>query len=209
MTASDLSAPDAITDDRRLVLHNKGMHQFGLRVHRVEAHEWALPTPCLDWTVRDLVAHVVQAQRWIPLLLSGRNVADAGRELQGEGDLISGGESLDPDPQSAWDLAAGQAVLAFAGLEGLGQDISLTRGPTSARAYLSDLTVELAVHAWDLGQAIGMTVELPDDLAAFCLAQIDAAGDLTSSGMFAPPVSVSADASLTDRLVAATGRSPH
>jgi uncharacterized protein (TIGR03086 family) len=209
MTASDLSASDAITDDRRLVLHNKGMHQFGLRVHRVEAHEWALTTPCVDWTVRDLVAHVVEAQRWIPLLLDGDSVADAERKLQGDGDLISAGESLDPDPQSAWDLAAGHAVLAFAGLEDLGQDVSLSRGPTPARAYLGDLTVELAVHAWDLGQAIGMSVELPDDLAEFCLEQIHGAGGLGGSGMFAAPVDVAPGASLTDRLVAATGRSPH
>lgn len=198
-----------MTDDRRLDLHNKAMHQFGLRLHHLQPHEWGLSTPCVDWTVRDLVAHVVGEQRWIPLLVARRlSIADAERELEGAGDLITAGESLDPSPSEAWDAAAGPAILSFAALDDLDVMIGLSRGPTPARDYLAELTLDLAVHAWDLGQAIGMTDPLPDDLAAFALDAVRGWGELSDSGMFAAPVAVPGDASWTDRLVAATGRTP-
>jgi len=204
-----MTAPTALTDDRRLDLHNKGMHQFGMRLHHLQPHEWALPTPCRDWTVRDLVSHVVAEQRWIPLLVAQRlDVEAAERELTGDGDLLSAGETLEPTPYAAWDAAAGPAILSFAALESLDVEVGLSRGPTPARDYLGELTVDLAVHAWDLGQAIGMTDPLPDDLAAFCLDLVQGWGDLSGSGMFDPPVAVPDGAPLTDRLVAAAGRTP-
>lgn len=204
-----MTAASELTDDRRLVLHNKGMHQFGLRLHHLQPHEWALPTPCSDWSVRDLVAHVVQEQRWIPLLVARRmSVEAAERELSGDGDLLSAGQTLDPGPREAWDAAAAPAILSFAALDDLDVLVELSRGPTAARDYLAELTLDLAVHAWDLGQAIGLTDPLPDDLAAYALDSVGSWGDLSGSGMFAAPVTVPGDASLTDQLVAATGRRP-
>ena len=83
-----MTAAPALTDDRRLDVHSKGMHQFGLRLHHVQPHEWALHTPCTDWTVRDLVAHVVDQQRWIPLLVvRGLSAAAARVELAGTGEI--------------------------------------------------------------------------------------------------------------------------
>jgi uncharacterized protein (TIGR03086 family) len=204
-----MTAAANLTQQQMLDLHNKGMHQFGLRVHHVQAHEWALPTPCEDWSVRDLVAHVVGEQRWIPLLVARQLPVDvAQRELEGDGDLLSGGETLEPDPVSAWDAASGPAILSFSALESLDTPVSLSRGTVPARDYLTELTMDLAVHAWDLGQAIGMTDPLPDDLAAFALDAVRGWGDLSGSGMFKKPLPVPQSASLTDQLVAATGRTP-
>lgn len=204
-----MNTEPALTDERRLDLHNKGLHQFGMRLHHLQPHEWGLSTPCVDWTVRDLVEHVVAQQRWIPLLVARRlSIADAERELAGDGDLLSAGESLEPTAAKAWDDAAGPAVLSFAALDDLSVMIGLSRGPVPARQYLAELTLDLAVHAWDLGQSIGLTDSLPDDLATYALDTALGRGDLAASGMFAPPVAVPEDASWTDRLVAATGRTP-
>lgn len=203
-----MTAAANLTDQQMLDLHNKGMHQFGMRVHHVQPHEWGLPTPCEDWTVRDLVGHIVTEQRWIPLLVArGLSIEEAQREIDGAGDLLSGGE-LGADLKQAWDDAAGAAILSFSALDSLDTPVSLMRGPTPAREYLSELTFDLAVHAWDLGQSIGMTEPLPEDLAMFALGTVRGFGDLSRSGMFKPVVEVSLDAPLTDRLVAATGRKP-
>ncbi len=34
------------------------------RVRAVGADQWDAPTPCSDWTVRELVNHVVGEDRW-------------------------------------------------------------------------------------------------------------------------------------------------
>ena len=72
----------------------------------------------------------------------------------------------------------------------------------------AEMTFDLAVHSWDLGKAIGYGAQLPRELAEFVLAQLDGAGDLSGSGMFAEPVDVAGDATPQDKLVAATGRDP-
>jgi uncharacterized protein (TIGR03086 family) len=64
------------------------------------------------------------------------------------------------------------------------------------------------VHSWDLGRAIGYPGELPEDAVAFVWHSVEQFGDLSSTGMFAAPVDVPREASLIDRLVAATGRDP-
>jgi uncharacterized protein (TIGR03083 family) len=56
------------------------------RVRAVGEDQWALVTPCDEWTVRDLVNHVLWVQRWKPLLIGRPNPADAGKSY--EGDLL-------------------------------------------------------------------------------------------------------------------------
>jgi uncharacterized protein (TIGR03083 family) len=56
------------------------------RVRAVGEDQWALVTPCDEWTVRDLVNHVVWVQRWKPLLIGRPNPTDAGKSY--EGDLL-------------------------------------------------------------------------------------------------------------------------
>ena len=70
------------------------------------------------------------------------------------------------------------------------------------------MVFDLAVHSWDLGKAIGYDEMLPRELAAFVKAKVDAAGDLSGSGLFAKPVDASGAASPQEQLVAATGRDP-
>ena len=65
----DLEALGAATDE------------FVRIVGVVEAAQWALPTPCEEWDVRELVAHVVGGNPFALLALSGRALDDAFAEL--------------------------------------------------------------------------------------------------------------------------------
>jgi len=64
------------------------------------------------------------------------------------------------------------------------------------------------VHGWDLAVATGQTRTMPEALAATIEGFIAAEGDLRSTGMFAGPVAVGSEASVSERVVAATGRDP-
>ena len=87
--------------------------------------------------------------------------------------------------------------------------VELSRGTTPARDYLREMTIDLIVHAWDLGAAIGFAEPLPEQLVTRIESQVRDWGDMSGSGYFAAPVPVPDDAPTIDRLVAATGRDPN
>jgi uncharacterized protein (TIGR03086 family) len=70
----------------------RALDGFGRRVRAVGEGQWTLVAPCDEWTVRDLVNHVVWLQRWTPLLIGRPNPADAGKSF--DGDLL-GDDSVD------------------------------------------------------------------------------------------------------------------
>ena len=70
------------------------------------------------------------------------------------------------------------------------------------------MVLDLIVHAWDLGTAIGYPGPLPAGAAEAIYPLARAVVDRTPSGMFDAPVQVSTDAPVIDKLVALTGRHP-
>ena len=77
-----------------------------------------------------------------------------------------------------------------------------------AAEYLEEMILDLIVHAWDLGTAIGYPGPLPADAVQAMYPLARAVVDRTPSGMFDAPVEVSTDSPVIDKLVALTGRHP-
>ena len=88
--------------DDILELHRRALAEFGGRVHAVRPDQWSCATPCVDWSVRQLVNHLVSELRWVPPLLAGATVAEVGDRF--DGDLLGA------DPVAAWDAAAAAAA---------------------------------------------------------------------------------------------------
>ncbi|MFD8022376.1 TIGR03086 family metal-binding protein [Streptomyces lavendulae] len=180
--------------------HAAALRLLGERVREVADAQWDAPTPCTEWSVRDLVNHVTGEQRWIPpLLTEGRTVAEVGDGLAGD--------LLGADPVAAWDRAAAAALAAFAAPGALERTVALSYGPTRGSAYCSELTTDCVVHTWDLARAIGADDRLPDGLVEFAIKEVMPYVDsLAASGMFAAPLDVPAGADAQTRLLAMTGR---
>jgi uncharacterized protein (TIGR03086 family) len=177
--------------------HAHALAEFDRRVADIGPDQWSAPTPCTDWDVRTLVGHVTDEQRWVPYLLDGGTVADAG-------DRFSGG---DDDPAAAWRRAAEAARAAFEADGALDRNVSLSSGVVSARDYLWQLTVDLAVHAWDLARGIGGDERLDPELVRRIHAELDKDDrDYAASGLYDPPVRVSGSADLQARMLALLGR---
>ena len=45
--------------DNQLRIMDEAFREFTARVHAIPADGWDAPTPATEWTVRDLVAHVL------------------------------------------------------------------------------------------------------------------------------------------------------
>ncbi|RKE22875.1 TIGR03086 family metal-binding protein [Streptomyces sp. TLI_171] len=195
MAAAHLDGPGL------LALHARALDHFGDLVRAVPDDAWQAPTPCTDWTVRQLVGHLTSEQLWVPPLLGGATVAEIGDRFDGD--------VLGEDPVAAWTAAAAAARDAFAEPGALERTVQLSYGARRAAGYAREMTVDAIVHAWDLAQGIGADARIDPAAAEFGLAEIGPqASALATSGLFADAVPVPADAEPGDRLLGLVGRDP-
>lgn len=177
-----------------LALQQQAHREFGGRLSAVT--DWDLPTPDTDWTVRDLVHHVVEEQQWVPHLLTGSSIADAQRKIQPLGD----------DLRAEWRLYSLAAATAWSGAAPHDR-VTLSWDVVRVEDYLREQVSDVAIHAWDLARATGADETLDQGLVEAVWTVFEPQRDtLAVSGLFATPVPLPDDASLQLRLLALTGR---
>jgi uncharacterized protein (TIGR03086 family) len=166
---------------------------FTDRVAAVPPERWSSPSPCEDWTARDLVQHVVDTHGLFEGLV--------GRDL---GNI----PSVDDDPLRAWGAARDlvQADLddperATAGFEGF-------QGPTTfEKAIDRFVCFDLVVHGWDLARAAGLDEHLDPADVQRVLEAIPAFGEfLRAPGVCGPEIEPPPGAGEQARMLALLGR---
>ena len=116
-----------------------------LRLAAVRASDFSLPTPCTEWTVRDLLNHLLGGQRRHFMLLNGASTAMV--EGNRHDDHLSG------DPVASFDAAHAELKRAFTAPGAVDQTVHHRGGDRTGRELLLMRPVENAVHGWDLSQA--------------------------------------------------------
>ena len=162
-------------------------------------------TPCSEWSVRELLNHVI-GTLWLAEGLFGdsppRHVTPPGGLPPT--DLVGG------DPSAAYAEAAAAALAAVRRPGALTSAHPTPFGDMPGSVLAGFTTVDVATHGWDLATATGQHIELGDDLAAYTLAFArQTLPDAASRGdRIGPAVPISDDAPAVDRLVAYLGRQP-
>ena len=157
------------------------------------------PTPCSEWDALELVAHTLGAMAYYAHLARGDdNVRPVIVDLE-----------LDDDLVERFDAAAAHGVEAWSRPGALDSQVKMVLGRMPGRDALAVHISDLALHAWDLANARGITLELPPELVADVLATWeDVFLRLDRGTAFAAEVDADPDASPTTRLVAYCGRTP-
>ncbi|MFK0292548.1 TIGR03086 family metal-binding protein [Streptomyces sp. NPDC090442] len=162
-------------------------------VRAVGPDQLDLPTPCADWDVRALLAHLVWENLMWAGLAAGTPRSDAGADHLGE------------DPLAAFQAAARSALAAFR-RPGM---LDRRYGPAPGRRIVEQLVIEMLVHGWDLAAAVGQPRDLVPDLAQAALPVVrEVYGGLprTAGGSFGPSRSVADGAPALDHLAGQLGR---
>ena len=160
----------------------------------VGADQYGDTTPCQEWTVRDLLEHMIG-------VVAGLGAAAAGSAPE-RFELAS-------DPADQFDTAATAALAAWRAPGVLDRIIDAGPGPMPGRVLAGINLLDTATHTWDLATATGQPAALPDDVAIAALeASMATIRPEIRKGRFGPEVAVPADADPTDRLVAFLGRTP-
>jgi uncharacterized protein (TIGR03086 family) len=191
---------DALLDPLATALDGTGQ-----LVAAVSADQWDLPTPCSDWTARQLVNHVVGGNRLFTRVLKGMPLPP--RDQLGR---RAAEDQLGDDPAGAYDASAGEllAVLRAPGVLQGTYTVPAATLPGPAVVHLR--TVETLVHGWDLARATGRPTPFPDELAEGELAFSRDLLDRLPEGRapFAAAFPVPDHAAAVDRLAALLGRAP-
>lgn len=181
-------------------LHRRSVSEWLDRVAAVGPDDWDRPTPCADWSVRDLVNHLVGEDRWTGPLMQGRTMADVGDSL--DGDLLGA------DPHSAASRAGDEAVREVSARFADDLRVQLSYGEEAADEYVRQLVADHLIHAWDLGVAVGADRTLDPELVAEVSAWFrDREGLYREAGVVGPRVS-SAQGGAQAELLAGSGRDP-
>lgn len=181
--------------------HGLAMTEFDRRVRAIAPNQWVLGTPCREWSVRDLVGHLVYEQLWAVELLAGCTVNQVGDRFDHD--------NLGDDPLVSWVVAAAAAREAWLEPDALAKPVHVSAGMIDAAEYCWQMTADLAVHAWDLARSIGADETLDPELASTVLGYVSQRIDQWSdSPMFDSPVPVAPDADDQTRLIGLLGRKP-
>lgn len=140
------------------LLYERAVDDWVERVDSCRTGQWDAPTPCRDWTVRDLVNHVVAEDRWTEPLVRGSTIAGVGGRL--DGDLLGG------DPVASAREAARDATAAVTELLPAGGLVHLSYGDEQIEEYVRQLVADHLVHAWDLAVATGGDTRLDPQLVS-------------------------------------------
>jgi uncharacterized protein (TIGR03086 family) len=162
-------------------------------IDSVPPEAWSRPSPCDDWTARDVVGHLIETQR---SLLAEHGVA------------LGPAPDVDDDPAAAWHDHAGQVTAALAddAVPAIAYDGWF--GPTTLGATLVQFYVwDMVVHRWDLATAVGTGTSLTDDELDRVERGIEGFGDaLYLEGICKPGVEAPAGADRATRVLARVGR---
>lgn len=178
--------------------------EYRSRLWAVQAGwQWASPTPCDEWTVRDVADHILGGNRFTVLILGGLPSAAAM-------DRVTHGDFAD-DPGRAFEQSSADQLSAV-GQPGVMErmyehPMGLLSGRQIARLRMSDLVV----HAWDLARALNLPERLDPQLVTESIAVVQAVGEtFTAAGLFGPGPSgiLPDDASDQLRLLDMVGRRP-
>ena len=168
-----------------VVVLSRALDQAGDVLAEIHEDQFSMPTPCAEWNVGRLVAHVVNDPRVILAMAHGEDV-----------DWSAQPEAVTTGFAAEFRSAADDLIHYWH-----------EQGDSAAPGAADWQTAEFAVHAWDLVRAIGSDRELDPDVAERGLALMSGALTPDNRGdAFAPEVSAPEEAPIYERLAAYAGR---
>ena len=184
--------------------------EFRRCLETVRTDQWAWPTPCAEWNVRQLVSHMARGNLNFVGLLNGATSADFLR--------LRGADALGADPLAAYARSVQECAEAFARPGALQQVVDYPLGRVPGAQALAIRTTDTAIHTWDLARATDAEDTLDPGLVAWiddCIEDVYAglvetpvATETTHRFFAAPVTGPAAGASRQDQLLRRMGRTP-
>jgi uncharacterized protein (TIGR03086 family) len=166
---------------------------FDRRARGVESDAWTLPSPCAEWTGRDVVAHVVSVHRQVVAGLDASSPPPPATEA----DLLT-----------AWDAATAEVRAALADPERAAAPVTGRFAPMPLEGMIGRLLCsDTLVHTWDIARATGQDEMLDPAAVTYAFAMLlpnDEA--IRGPGSFGPKIEPDPSADEQTRFLCFLGR---
>jgi uncharacterized protein (TIGR03086 family) len=173
-------------------------------VHRVSSDDLTRPTPCSDWDLRALIAHMTAQHEGFAAAAIGR----------GQDEAVWRPRWQDPRPLEAYAVSAALVLSAFEDPDVLTQPFHLPEirpEPLPGRLAVSFHLVDFLAHGWDVAAALGIPWSPPPDALAAALPIArevpDGEGRTLPGAAFGPGIPVPPDAPPEVEFLGRLGRS--
>lgn len=175
-------------------------------VEAITALDLGRPTPCAEWTLGGLLAHMT---------VQHKGFAAAAAGLGADLDLWKIA-APSQDPVADYVIAAELVIAAFAEPGAQDRGFALPEIMPGmefpGRQAMSFHFIDYVVHGWDVARALGQPYALDDDLVEAALPVAEAVPDgerrLRPGAAFRPGLAAPDGASAMDRVLTLLGRSP-
>jgi uncharacterized protein (TIGR03086 family) len=165
----------------------------------IHDQQWALPTPCTEWSLDQLVDHVTGGNRFTIRVLDGESAEAAMSET-----VKSFDESHEPRAAALESITAQSAAFAEPGA--LDRICHHVAGELTGREVLRIRLHELIIHTWDIAETMDPPASIRSEFVAWSFAEI-ADPESNTTELFALDTAV-LDGERSERaLLAAFGRS--
>jgi uncharacterized protein (TIGR03086 family) len=188
---------DAMSDDLLARFH-RAAALVDVTVSAVRPDQFDDPTPCTEWTVRQLLNHIVTGNLIFVSLATGSPPPDRSVDHLGDDHVAALRASLDGLRQTFTEPG-------FADRE-----VPTPFGPGTGAVLVEMRCNEFTVHSWDVARATGQSTALDPELAEHALASLQRSSILARArgegGPFGVEQPAPDDANAADRLAAFLGR---
>ena len=184
-------------------LFNECLAQATVVVKQVLPAHYANATPNTEMDVKELVNHMIGVLESVGIIL-GHQAVPLLDDLLSDDSIDQEALDLSVQWQSLADRA--EAMVNEADLE---DTVMYDKELTAIENVLIELSGNLLIHTWDLGEAIGMSVKFERDVAEAIMVTtiVPSKSMLNTHNLFNEPIDPPANADLQTRLLALFGRS--
>jgi uncharacterized protein (TIGR03086 family) len=131
--------------------------EFGRRLSLATEDSWDAVTPCSDWDVRFLAAHVIGGNRFASAVLGGMRATDAIEQVMSS-------PPVGPDVMETWAATCSEQARSFGQPGVMDGRIDHPLGEITGREFLKFRVFDITLHAWDLARSLDIDDQLPQAL---------------------------------------------
>ena len=189
-----------------VVLFEKATRQVSQVLSGISQEQLDSPTPCSEWSVQDLLSHLIGGVEMVIDCLAGK-LSDF---APGSSDSSYSDETRAMGLAQGYGAVVAQALRAAQEPGAMERSIDTPLGEMPCSIFLSMSSMDQFIHAWDLAKATNQEITLDPEMTEviYGMCVPDIADQGREAGVIGPAVAVPDEASLQDRLMGYMGRQP-